>query len=165
MPITLGSMDPCFSCTERMQVVDVRSGDVRVYSPGELRRWRAARSDRGGAAMNEDRGRRRSRRVAYLALVLFASPLLEGVMRKVKAIVHSRKGPPVMQPYLDLAKLLVKEDVVSAPGLVARFAPPAAFACVLAAAFFVPVRRRAPAARGWRPLRLHLPGHALPSAA
>jgi Ni,Fe-hydrogenase III large subunit/Ni,Fe-hydrogenase III component G len=36
VPITLGSMDPCFSCTERMQVVDVRSGGVRVYSPGEV---------------------------------------------------------------------------------------------------------------------------------
>jgi Ni,Fe-hydrogenase III large subunit/Ni,Fe-hydrogenase III component G len=36
VPITLGSMDPCFSCTERMQVLDVRSGDVRVYSPREL---------------------------------------------------------------------------------------------------------------------------------
>jgi Ni,Fe-hydrogenase III large subunit len=36
VPITLGSMDPCFSCTERMQVVDVRSGDVRVWKPDEL---------------------------------------------------------------------------------------------------------------------------------
>ena len=60
---------------------------------------------------------------AYLALVMFASPLVEGVMRKVKAIVHSRQGPPIVQPYLDLAKLLVKEDVVSDPGVVARFAP------------------------------------------
>ncbi|HEX7486109.1 MAG TPA: NADH-quinone oxidoreductase subunit H [Vicinamibacterales bacterium] len=83
--------------------------------------------------------------LAYLALVLFASPLLEGVMRKVKAIVHSRKGPPITQPYLDLAKLLIKEDVVSEPGPVARFAPPAAFACVLASAFFVPFGVGAPA--------------------
>ncbi len=86
--------------------------------------------------------------VAYLALVLLASPLLEGVVRKVKAIVHSRKGPPVTQPYLDLAKLLVKEDLAVAPGLVARLAPPAAFACVLAAAFFVPFGVTAPATRG-----------------
>jgi hydrogenase-4 component C len=85
--------------------------------------------------------------IAYLALALFASPLLEGVMRKVKAVVHSRKGPPVTQPYLDLAKLLVKEDVVAAQGPVARLAPPAAFACVLAAAFFVPFGVAAPAAR------------------
>lgn len=85
--------------------------------------------------------------LAWLALVLFASPLVEGVMRKVKAIVHSRKGPPVVQPYLDLAKLLVKEDLSAAPGLVARLAPPAAFACVLAAAFLVPFGVAPPAAR------------------
>ena len=83
--------------------------------------------------------------VAYLALVLFASPLLEGVMRKVKAIIHSRKGPPIIQPYLDLAKLLIKEDLASEPGLVARLAPPAAFASVLAASFFVPFGIGAPA--------------------
>ena len=85
--------------------------------------------------------------LAWLALVLFASPLVEGVMRKVKAVVHSRKGPPVVQPYLDLAKLLVKEDLAAAPGAVARLAPPAAFACVLAAAFFVPFGVAPPAAR------------------
>jgi Ni,Fe-hydrogenase III large subunit/Ni,Fe-hydrogenase III component G len=49
VPITLGSMDPCFSCTERMQVVDVRSGAVRVYSPVELRELTQARFGRGGA--------------------------------------------------------------------------------------------------------------------
>lgn len=37
VPITLGSMDPCFSCTERLQVVDVRSRRVRVFTPHELR--------------------------------------------------------------------------------------------------------------------------------
>ncbi|MBP1633836.1 MAG: respiratory-chain dehydrogenase, subunit 1 [Acidobacteria bacterium] len=84
--------------------------------------------------------------LAWMALVLFASPLVEGVMRKVKAVIHSRKGPPIVQPYLDLAKLLVKEDLAGAPGLVARLAPPAAFACVLAAAFLVPVGVSPPAA-------------------
>jgi formate hydrogenlyase subunit 4 len=83
--------------------------------------------------------------LGWVALVLFASPLVEGVMRKVKAVVHSRKGPPVIQPYLDLAKLLVKEDIVSDPGVVARFAAPAAFGCVLASAFFVPFGIGAPA--------------------
>ena len=36
VPISLGSFDPCFSCTERMEVVDVGSGKVRVYSHDEL---------------------------------------------------------------------------------------------------------------------------------
>lgn len=36
VPITLGSLDPCFSCTERVEAVDVRSGQVRTWSRREL---------------------------------------------------------------------------------------------------------------------------------
>ena len=36
VPIGLGSMDPCFSCTERLETVDVRTGVVKVYSKAEL---------------------------------------------------------------------------------------------------------------------------------
>ncbi len=35
-PIIIGSIDPCFSCTERVQVVDIRSGGVKVLSKAEL---------------------------------------------------------------------------------------------------------------------------------
>ena len=64
-------------------------------------------------------------------------------MRKVKAIVHSRQGPPIIQPYLDLAKLLVKEDLVERAGRRSRASRRRPRSpCVLAAAFFVPVRRR-----------------------
>ncbi len=36
MTISLGSIDPCFSCTDRMETVDLRSGAVRVWSQEEL---------------------------------------------------------------------------------------------------------------------------------
>jgi Ni,Fe-hydrogenase III large subunit len=36
VPITVGSLDPCFSCTERVEAVDVRNGAVRVYTHDEL---------------------------------------------------------------------------------------------------------------------------------
>ncbi len=36
VPIGIGSFDPCFSCTDRMEVVDVNSGQVRVYSQDEI---------------------------------------------------------------------------------------------------------------------------------
>jgi Ni,Fe-hydrogenase III large subunit len=36
VPITLGSLDPCFSCTERLETVDRRTHEVRVYSHAEL---------------------------------------------------------------------------------------------------------------------------------
>ncbi len=35
-PISVGSLDPCFSCTERMSVIDVDSGEVKVYKREEL---------------------------------------------------------------------------------------------------------------------------------
>ena len=38
VPIALGSIDPCFSCTERLETVDVRTGAVRVYGQEELLR-------------------------------------------------------------------------------------------------------------------------------
>jgi Ni,Fe-hydrogenase III large subunit/Ni,Fe-hydrogenase III component G len=36
VPITLGSLDPCFSCTERVEAIDVRTRARRVYSHKEL---------------------------------------------------------------------------------------------------------------------------------
>ncbi|MBI4726100.1 hypothetical protein HY768_02555 [candidate division TA06 bacterium] len=43
VPIILGSIDPCFSCTERMEVCDLGTGKVRVYSQEELANWTAKR--------------------------------------------------------------------------------------------------------------------------
>jgi Ni,Fe-hydrogenase III large subunit len=43
MTITLGSIDPCFSCTDRLETVDLRSGATRVWSPEELRKLTATR--------------------------------------------------------------------------------------------------------------------------
>jgi len=36
VPIALGSIDPCFSCTERLETVDIRSAKVRVYTKAEI---------------------------------------------------------------------------------------------------------------------------------
>jgi len=36
MTIALGSIDPCFSCTDRLETVDVRTGASRVWSGREL---------------------------------------------------------------------------------------------------------------------------------
>jgi Ni,Fe-hydrogenase III large subunit/Ni,Fe-hydrogenase III component G len=37
-PIIIGSIDPCFSCTERVEVVDIKNGGVKVFSRSELER-------------------------------------------------------------------------------------------------------------------------------
>jgi len=51
--------------------------------------------------------------IANLLLVLALAPLLPGVIGKTKAFVAGRSGPPVLQAYYDLAKLLRKGFVVS----------------------------------------------------
>jgi len=40
MTISLGSIDPCFSCTDRLETVDLRSGTVKVWTPAELKQMR-----------------------------------------------------------------------------------------------------------------------------
>ena len=49
VPITLGSLDPCFSCTERLETVDRRTNEVRIYSHAELLEI-SRRKARGGGA-------------------------------------------------------------------------------------------------------------------
>ncbi len=36
MTISLGSIDPCFSCTDRMEIVNIRTGEVKAWSQEEL---------------------------------------------------------------------------------------------------------------------------------
>ena len=36
VPIAIASFDPCFSCTERLEVVDRKSGKVKIYTEKEL---------------------------------------------------------------------------------------------------------------------------------
>jgi Ni,Fe-hydrogenase III large subunit/Ni,Fe-hydrogenase III component G len=53
VPIVLGSVDPCFSCTERMEIVDRRSGETRVMRQAELE----ARARRDMARRRDERAR------------------------------------------------------------------------------------------------------------
>ena len=45
--------------------------------------------------------------------VLALAPLLTGVVRKVKARLHRRRGASVFQPYRDLRRLMGKEVVLA----------------------------------------------------
>jgi formate hydrogenlyase subunit 4 len=51
--------------------------------------------------------------ILNLAAVLVLAPLLPGVINRTKALVAGRTGPPLLQAYFDLAKLLRKGFVVS----------------------------------------------------
>jgi len=73
--------------------------------------------------------------VVFLAL----APLFEGIIRKLTARVQSRQGPPVVQPYYDLLKLLGKENINSAGNWVFKAAPLMALSSILAVIAFVPL--------------------------
>jgi formate hydrogenlyase subunit 4 len=83
--------------------------------------------------------------VANVLLALLLAPLLQGVQRRITARLQSRRGPPLLQPYFDVLKLLGKEDLESgeAPP-VQRLAAYLALAAVLATACLVPLGFRAP---------------------
>lgn len=50
---------------------------------------------------------------AQMLLVLLLAPLLTGFVRKVKARLLRRRGPPLVQPYRDLLRLLRKEVILA----------------------------------------------------
>lgn len=50
---------------------------------------------------------------AQMVLVLALAPGLTGLVRKVKARLTRRRGPSVLQPYRDLARLMRKEAVLA----------------------------------------------------
>ncbi|HDP80319.1 MAG TPA: NADH-quinone oxidoreductase subunit H [Spirochaetes bacterium] len=73
-----------------------------------------------------------------IAVFLGLAPLFDGIIRKLYAKVQSRKGPPVVQPYYDLIKLLGKESIV--PGNAAfKIAPMMAFASIVTVISFIPL--------------------------
>jgi formate hydrogenlyase subunit 4 len=74
------------------------------------------------------------------AALLALAPLLRGVIKKMKATFQTRQGPPLLQGYYDLAKLLRKEPVRSdVTGWVFVAGPRVYFATSLAATALVPV--------------------------
>lgn len=77
--------------------------------------------------------------LGQVALVLLLAPLLTGYVRKVKARLLRRQGPPLIQPYRDLVKLLRKEVVLAEnASWVFRVAPYIVFATTWVAAALVP---------------------------
>jgi formate hydrogenlyase subunit 4 len=75
----------------------------------------------------------------HVALLLAAAPVVAGVVRHVKARLLGRVGPPVLQPWRDLRRLLRKQPVVAENASWLFLAAPSAhLAAVLAAAALVP---------------------------
>jgi formate hydrogenlyase subunit 4 len=76
---------------------------------------------------------------AQMLLVLAAAPLLTGFVRVLKARLTRRRGPPILQPYRDLARLLRKEATLAEnASWLFRAAPYLIFSTTWIAAALVP---------------------------
>jgi formate hydrogenlyase subunit 4 len=76
----------------------------------------------------------------HFALLFLAPPFLLGVIGRVKAWFAGRKGPPLLQTYFDLARLLRKGAVYSKTTTwVFRAGPTVALAAILAAGTVTPL--------------------------
>jgi formate hydrogenlyase subunit 4 len=79
---------------------------------------------------------------AQMLLVLLLAPLLTGFVRKVKARLLLRQGPPLIQPYRDLIRLMRKEVVLAEnASWLFRVIPYLIFAATWVAASLVPTFR------------------------
>jgi formate hydrogenlyase subunit 4 len=80
--------------------------------------------------------------LALIQVVVVAggAPLLVGALRTMKARLVGRRGPRILQPYANLAKLLRKDAVVSTTtSWIFRITPYILMATMLVAALIVPV--------------------------
>jgi len=79
---------------------------------------------------------------AQMLLVLLLAPVLTGLVRVVKARLLRRQGPPLLQPYRDLIRLLRKELVLAhSASWLFRVIPYLVFAGTWVAASLVPTFR------------------------
>ena len=73
-------------------------------------------------------------------VVLAFAPLYTGVLTRAEAVVASKRGPSVVQPYRDIAKLLRKGATVSdQASYVYQAAPFVVFSCYLTVSVIVPI--------------------------
>jgi formate hydrogenlyase subunit 4 len=83
--------------------------------------------------------------VINVVLALGLAPLFEGILRKITARIQSRQGPPLLQPYFDLLKLLGKEDIESGQSpMMQRFAAFLSLATLLTVSVQIPIGGQAP---------------------
>jgi formate hydrogenlyase subunit 4 len=82
--------------------------------------------------------------LVHLVVVLTLPPLLLGIINKTKAAVAGRVGPPLLQAYYDIAKLLRKGSVLSTTTTwIFRASPVVGIATALLASLLVPLGNHA----------------------
>lgn len=77
--------------------------------------------------------------IVNTVLILLIAPLLLGVINKTKALAGGRKGPPLLQHYYDIIKLLRKRTVLSETTTWVFLAGPiVSISTVIVSALFIP---------------------------
>jgi formate hydrogenlyase subunit 4 len=75
-----------------------------------------------------------------IIVIILVAPLVNGVIKKIKAFTQKRTGAPLLQMYFDLYKLMRKSAVVSErSSWIFKAAPYIVFSTAVAAALLVPV--------------------------
>src|SRR5207253_1139925 len=78
--------------------------------------------------------------VLQAAMLILGAPLVRGIIARLKAHLQRRRGASIWRPYVELFKLLRKEDLVPpTSSAVFRLAPLALFAATICMSAFVPV--------------------------
>ncbi|HID38108.1 MAG TPA: hypothetical protein EYP36_01160, partial [Calditrichaeota bacterium] len=76
-------------------------------------------------------------KILLAALLIPLALAFEGVRRKVVAYMHNRRGPPLVQPFYDIFKLLTKEGLIY-NNMVFSLVPYLAFICSVVLILIVP---------------------------
>ena len=88
--------------------------------------------------------------VLQVGTVLVFGPLVTGVIARLEAIIQQRRGPRLLQPYYDIAKLFRKETVLpEGAGPIFRAAPYVSFAAYLTVPLLIPVLTTFPLQLGY----------------
>ncbi len=75
-----------------------------------------------------------------LLVALALSPLLAGILARMKEFIQSKRGPSIFQPYLDLWKRFHKDEIVSQEATwIFRVTPYVAFVTPLVVVLLIPV--------------------------
>lgn len=83
-----------------------------------------------------------------MLIILLLAPMVNGIIKKLKAFTQKRQGPPVLQMYWDLIKLVKKESVISeTASWIFRVTPYVVFGTAAAGALLVPVTNLLPGIR------------------
>jgi hydrogenase-4 component C len=78
--------------------------------------------------------------VVQALLLLLAAPLFSGFVRVLRAKIQTRKGPPLIQNYRDIVKLMKRQEVISdQAGWIFRITPYVVMATMLLTTMILPI--------------------------